>query len=268
MLAKYAALQLAKIWSLGIDVNNDELMKVTFVLPINDALWKLYPILSVRVFSSVLGDEKADSLFREKVESIKNKNVKAAVLLQLGLKAKADNKILELVKFYKQLVRLKIDLPNYKYFLEQLNPDKNIFKGKDVPDFSFSLLNSNKSVSNKNLLGKYYLLDFWASWCQPCMNEMEALHSAYSKYKTKNFTILSLSYDLNRTSIDKFMKGKWKMPWMHVFVHQIMKSDISKKFEVGGIPKAILVGPDGKILATELELRGENLDKTLSKFIE
>ncbi len=268
LLTKFAALQLARIWSLGVDVNSEELIKVTSVLPIYDELWGLHSVLSIRSFVTSFGDDKADSLFRENVESIKNKNVKAAVLLQLGLKAKADNKILDLVKFYKQLVKMKIDLPNYKYLLEQLDPDKNIFKGKDIPDFSFSLLNSNKPVSNKTLLGKYYLLDFWASWSEPYINELAGLHSAYKKYKTKNFTILSLSYDLNRTSIDKFLKGKWKMPWMHVFVHQIMKGDISKKFEVGGIPKAILVGPDGRILATDLELRGENLEKTLSKFIK
>jgi len=268
LLAKYASLQLAKIWNMGAEIKEEDLRKASSKLPLTDNLWEQHPVLCVRLFTYVFKEEAADSLFREKVELIQYGNVKAAVLLQLGLKAKADNKILDLVGFYKQLVRMRIDLPNYKYLLAQLNPDKNIFKGKDIPDFSFSLLNSGKHISNKSFLGKYYLMDFWATWHEPYMNEMAVLHSAYDKYKSKNFTILSLSYDINRTSIDKFLKGRWKMPWMHVFVNQIMKKDISKVFEVGGIPMAILVGPDGKILATDLELRGENLEKTLAKYIK
>jgi len=268
LLVKYASLHLAQLWNMGADVETDKLKKVSSRLPLTDYMWEEHPIICVRLFAHVFDEEAADSLFKEKVDNIKSKDVKTAVLLQIGLKAKADNEVLELVKIYKQLVKMKFNLPNYKYFLEQLNPDKDIFKGRDIPNFSFSLMNSPGDISNKDLLGKYYLMDFWAAWSEPYKNELHLLHSAYDKYKSKNFTILSLSYDLNKTSVDKFLKGKWKMPWMHVFVHQVIKSNISEQFEVSAIPKRILIGPDGKILAADLELRGENLDKTLAKYIK
>jgi len=57
------------------------------------------------------------------------------------------------------------------------------------------------------------------------------------------------------------------MPWLHAFVEKGFESDLAKRFEVMGIPKPILVDENGNILALETDLRGENLEKTLEKFL-
>jgi hypothetical protein len=58
------------------------------------------------------------------------------------------------------------------------------------------------------------------------------------------------------------------MPWLHTFVEGGFKSELGKKFEVMWIPKPILVGPQGIILEVDDALRGENLEKTLAKFLK
>ncbi|MEK6570620.1 MAG: thioredoxin-like domain-containing protein, partial [Bacteroidota bacterium] len=83
----------------------------------------------------------------------------------------------------------------------------------------------------------------------------------------KNFEILSLSYDRKAEDVIKFRQGKWKMPWLHSFIQKGFDNEISKQFEVFGIPRPILVDSTGKIIAMEMELRGPNLEKTLTRVL-
>lgn len=146
------------------------------------------------------------------------------------------------------------------------DPSRAIKVGKPIPNFSVtSLEDANVVFSNKSLLGHVYLIDFWAVWCAPCVAEMKTLHTAYERFKSKGLMILSLSFDGKPETIAKFRTEKWPMPWMHTLVKGGFINELSKTFEVYGIPKPILVGPDGKIIATEANLHGEKLLSTLSK---
>jgi len=109
------------------------------------------------------------------------------------------------------------------------------------------------------------LLDFWATWCGPCIGEMENLHKAYEKYKSKKFEILSLSLDQKPDDVVKFRKDTWKMPWLHAFVTD--DQDLTNAFEVVAIPRPLLLDGSGKIVAMEGDLRGSQLDATLAKYL-
>ncbi|MCD6579329.1 TlpA family protein disulfide reductase, partial [bacterium] len=139
-----------------------------------------------------------------------------------------------------------------------------IMEGKAIPDFKVKLFNKNKYVSNKNLKGKYYIMDFWATWCSPCIAEVPNMKRVYKKYKGKNFEILSISLDIDKDKAKKFIE-KNKMIWCNSLTNKGWKSPIVKQFEIMGIPATILVDPTGKIIATNL--RGENLGKTLEKIL-
>lgn len=156
-----------------------------------------------------------------------------------------------------------------RYAKAEYSPTRNIKLGKSVPAFSVkSLDNPSVTISNESMKGKVYLIDFWATWCGPCVAEMGNLHSAYEKYRDKNFEIVSLSFDRNVSDITRFRKGKWKMPWMHTFVDGGFDSDLADRFEVLGIPKPVLIDAEGKIIATERDLRGSALDRTLARVLD
>ena len=111
------------------------------------------------------------------------------------------------------------------------------------------------------------MIDFWSTWCGPCVREMPAIHKAYERFKgRKGFEILSISMDGSEKQIAHFRK-KWEMPWMHVFIPGVFENDVAKQFEVAGIPKPILVDARGEIVAMQDELRGESLEATLEKFL-
>lgn len=148
-----------------------------------------------------------------------------------------------------------------------LAPDRKIMVGKSVPSFSLTSLDeSNRTFTPEDLRGKVYLIDFWAVWCLPCLEEMENLHEVYGRFKPQGFEIMSLSLDAKAEDVNEYRRGKWKMPWLHSFVG--LKGEALKQFEVVGIPKAVLVGRDGNIVATGVELRGSKLNETLTRVLQ
>jgi thiol-disulfide isomerase/thioredoxin len=152
-------------------------------------------------------------------------------------------------------------LVRYEY-----SPYRAVMVGKPIPHFSLpSLDDTSEIVSDELMKGRFYLIDFWATWCGPCVGEMENLHKAYESYHGRNFEIVSISFDAHPGDVARYRRGKWKMPWRNVFVDGSFQSMIAERFEVGGIPKAILVDATGRIVAVGDELRGDDLDKTLRR---
>jgi thiol-disulfide isomerase/thioredoxin len=145
------------------------------------------------------------------------------------------------------------------------SPDRNIQPGRPVPGFAFtSIDNPGQMVSRENLLGKVYLIDFWATWCGPCVAEMAYIHSAHEKYAEEGLVMVSVSFDWQLENLTKFRKDKWPLPWFNAFETYSETSPLVREFELVSIPKPVLVGRDGTIIAAGGDVRGENLHKTLA----
>jgi thiol-disulfide isomerase/thioredoxin len=210
--------------------------------------------------------EKYENYLNEALEKNPNRSLRANILsMKLGEAAfKGDTANARI--YFARLMKDFGDTPEAQWAKNQYDPNRRILKGKQVPEFKVASLDQPAvTYTNESLKGKIYLIDFWAVWCGPCVGEMPNLHKAYEKFKDKNFEILSLSFDPVPEDVAKFRRAKWKMPWLHTFVEQGFGSELAKNFEVMGIPKPILVdGNTNTILATEMDLRGERLEKTLA----
>lgn len=113
--------------------------------------------------------------------------------------------------------------------------------------------------------GKWVLVDFWASWCGPCQEEMPNVVAAYKKYHDKGFEIVGLSFDADRDDWLNAIKT-WNMPWIHLSDLEYWESKAGKVYEIEGIPDNILIDPDGIIVARDL--RGPELDRCLSEIFD
>lgn len=110
--------------------------------------------------------------------------------------------------------------------------------------------------------GNYVLIDFWASWCGPCMKEVPYLKAAFDKYKSKGFNIVGLSFDNKEDAWKKAVKEK-ELNWTHLSDLKGWQSIAGSVYGIRSIPQSLLCDGEGRVVA--VNLRGEALGKKLAE---
>lgn len=135
--------------------------------------------------------------------------------------------------------------------------------GSDMPDFKLPD-KDGKDFTLSSLRGKYVLVDFWASWCGPCMREMPNVVKLYKECKGKNFEIVGVSLDKEKSAWLNAVKNN-KMQWIQVSDLKGWATAPVKLCNVSAVPFTVLVDPQGKVVA--LDLRGEELIKKVKEIV-
>lgn len=122
--------------------------------------------------------------------------------------------------------------------------------GAMAPDFTLNTP-AGEPISLSSFRGKYVLIDFWASWCQPCRQISPELVKLYNTHKGPSFEILGVSLDAEKEAWTKAI-AEDKLTWKHVSDLGYWNSAAAKIYRINSIPHSILVDPDGKIAAKNL----------------
>ena len=186
--------------------------------------------------------------------------------------AKGDSNDME--RLYKRLQELSPESAAAKYEKRQREREMaaKVTVGERVPNFkAHSLEDSSVVYTPDNVRAKFYLIDFWATWCGPCVREFPHLQKVYDRYNGAGLEILSYSVDSNRDVVKRFRKEKFPLAWLHAIDPQLQatESEMVKQFEVNFYPTIFLVdAASGKIVAMNEELRGEKLTELLKKLFD
>ena len=135
---------------------------------------------------------------------------------------------------------------------------------RDAPDFAFTSFTGEK-LKLSDLRGRYVLLDFWATWCGPCVSAIPAVRRLHDIYATdKRLVILGMNLDRDPESARRFVKDA-QLPWTHGSLGSRSDNAVFTQYAISSVPAYVLIGPDGKLIfsATTVEEIGEAVRRAL-----
>ncbi len=208
----------------------------------------------LKQFDALLAKHKG-----EKTDDVAQILFMKATLYQEVLKDNAKGEAL--------LTQLKRDFPDsqqVKMLKQQQESSKvraALAEGSRFPDFSEKDL-EGKPLSIANYKGKVVLLDFWATWCGPCVHELPNVLKTYEAHHKQGFEIIGISLDKDRQKLTTFAKDK-KMTWQQYFDGLGWQNKLAVKYGVNSIPATYLLDGQGTIIGKDL--RGEDLEQAVAK---
>ncbi len=129
-------------------------------------------------------------------------------------------------------------------------------------DIKFTALDGRK-VELAKLKGKVVLIDFWATWCGPCVAEIPNMKSAYEKLHAKGFEIIGISLDDDKNALQALVRQK-QLPWPQFFESEKEENRYAKEYGVSSIPAMWLVDKQGNLVDTNAR---DGLEKKVEKLL-
>ncbi|HEX5050440.1 MAG TPA: TlpA disulfide reductase family protein [Planctomycetota bacterium] len=216
---------------------------------------------------SIKDEERADKVLAATEAMAKSDEDKASILIgKANLVRYQDRKnkeaytaaLAEVAKAYPATKAGKLAAGKIAAADLKAGSDPVAFKVKDM---------DGKDVSPADYKGKVLLIDFWATWCGPCMGELPNVLEVYQQYHDKGFEILGISLDRD-TGHDKLVSTikDRGMSWRHVYDGKFWSAEVAQIYDVQSIPFTVLIGKDGKVIGTSL--RGDKLGPAVEAALE
>jgi len=151
------------------------------------------------------------------------------------------------------------DTISLKYLGINKSPE-GFLPGKVLPKTKIQTIDA-KDFDFEEYRGKYVLIDFWGSWCVPCIKLIPRITELNTKYKTKGFVMVSVAFDENIEKVKEIIENK-QMNWIQL-IQSEKNAEFVDKLKISGFPTLILVDPSGKIVCRDKSI--EEIDELLSK---
>ena len=135
-------------------------------------------------------------------------------------------------------------------------------EGTKVPEFTVKDRNGNDiTLSNLRQGKKYLLIDFWASWCNPCRKEIPNLKKLYAQYSEKGFEIVSISIDKKKEDWEKALKEE-QLAWPNF----LDETGVASLYKVRFVPTTYLIDSEGVMIGENI--LGEELANRLKELLQ
>ena len=168
----------------------------------------------------------------------------------------------EVCRYYDRLSERVKQTKKGRELGKQLEVMRQFAPGNPAPDFELPTPEGD-TLALHDFLGRVVILDFWASWCAPCLGEMPVMREIYEKYHDKGLEIVGISLDDKR---ERWVRAIEKEGLVWDQVSSLKGRDdcpVARLYQVIGIPKLYIIDENGKIVANDL--RGEALKEKIDE---
>ncbi|MBK8496857.1 MAG: TlpA family protein disulfide reductase [Chitinophagaceae bacterium] len=226
--------------------------------------WQIYT-LAIKWYEIIYDHDKAMNCLNLLFRNNNDAKIKSAALYYIIELQKKYNQPYE--NYYQQLLT---DFPQSTFAetaKDKYNPLGAFAKGRKIPAFSVRIMGSDAYFDTRQLKKKYYIIDFWATWCAPCIAELPELEKLYAKFKDRDLEIVSISIDKTKDAVKRFREKRFAMPWQHVVLDKGYDDPLLKALDIGTIPRIVLIDPRGVIIGSDDDLRNGKLDELFSSIL-
>ncbi len=201
--------------------------------------WRGYNTLGLRAMTGVNGEFIIESAPDDEFQIIVQ--APRASASHQTLQASASRVVVELKLAILQAMAKKTEMENHPKI------------GDALPPVTLTTI-AGKRINLSQLRGKVVVLDFWATWCAPCVEALPEIVAIHQQHKhRKDFMILGISRDFDESDLRSFLKSNTLVTWDQVVGDNSGSDELAEKLGVSGIPAIIVIGSDGRIAATDID---------------
>lgn len=240
--------------------------RITSLLPPSSPLWATQPDIALRA-AYACGRLLDRDLVTLLAETNPDRHVQAFAVAALALEARERGDEDTMDRLRARLDGEYADVRGIDHYRQRIATEARVRVGVPAPAFRARDLDSGREFSNADFAGRYLLVHFWSTTCGFCTAEMRSVHEAVDRYRERGLEIVSFSLDDKIEAVTTYRQGRWKLPWRQAVLVAGTDDPVARAFDVVGIPRLALIGPDGNIVAVGGALRGERLDTTLAALL-
>lgn len=202
-------------------------------------------------------------LLQELNENLSDPKSRSVVLRKLGEHYQREGEIARAKSHFEDMLSLQADTFHVNYAEGALYEIENLRVGLPAPDFQAETIEGD-TVKLSDLKGDVVVLEFWATWCGPCIPDVPHLKELQKKYEEQNFQLIGVSLDRERSALKQFVEDR-ELTWPQVWQEKGWKGPVTELYNVTGIPDSYLINQNGKIVAKDID--AEKLDEAVGELL-
>jgi peroxiredoxin len=228
----------------------------------SETIGRVLILVRIAYESAGRSDEFAE-LLQDLIPELTHPLSKASALLRLGRHHQKEGNRETAFRYYRRVVDLDAHPSLVDKALAWTNEMESLQVGQQAPGFKATTVDGD-SLSLEDLRGTVVVLEFWATWCGPCIPQIPHLKALDSEHSSEELTVVGVALNSDADTLKQFVDRK-KMTWPQIQQPKQYDGWLAEKYSVEGIPKVYVLDRTGTIAARDV--RGEALEKEVQALV-